>query len=208
MTDGGTAAALLDAAEAAFAEHGIDNVSLRSIMRSARANVAAVHYHYGSRAALERAVLDRVLEPLQRRRLELLDELLAGGEQPAVDDLVQALVRPDFEALLHVGARNPAGARVVGALYCRPPVSVKRHVEHSFRPVAQRFLPHLVAELPHLGPQELSWRVRWSVFAVVGAVLNDDDTIVTADTIDDEVAKVVAVACGALAAPATEKELS
>lgn len=206
MTERQTAVALLDAAEAAFAEHGIDNVSLRSIMRSARANAAAVHYHYGSRAALEEAVLDRVLEPLQRRRLELLDELLAVTERPAIDDVIESLVRPDFEALLDVAARNPAGARVVGALYCRPPASVKRLVEDSFRPVARRFMPHLLAGLPHLGPNELAWRVRWSVFAVLGAVLYDEDTDVTADTIDDEVARLVAAACGALAAPSTEKE--
>ena len=208
MTAQATAGALLDAAEAEFAEHGIHGASLRSIMRSAGANTAAVHYHYGSREELAAAVLDRVLEPLQRRRLELLDAAVASSPtaRPELQSLLDALVRPDFEARLAAGERDPRSARIVGAIYSRPPDFVRSRVEASFAPVARQFVPHLMTVLPVLSPQELSWRVRWNVFGMLGALLASDNVQVTnAETAEAEIARTVAAAAGALLAPPTEE---
>ena len=136
MTEQATATALLDAAEAEFAENGIDRASLRSIMRAAGANSAAVHYHYGSRESLARAVLERILQPLQRRRCELLEAAVAATGRPNLDRAIDALIRPDFEALLAAQDRDPRSTRIVGAIYSRPPAFVKAMVEASFSPVA------------------------------------------------------------------------
>lgn len=196
--------ALLDAAEVAFADEGVDKVSLRAIMRSAGANTAAVHYHYGSRDELAKAVLDRVLKPLQTRRLELLDELLdstaASGTAPTTENLIEALIRPDFEAVIAVADRNPEGARIIGTIYARPSAFVKSLVGDSFAPVARRFLPHLHAALPNLSPAELSWRIRWGLFGILGALLCDEDTIITPKTIEAELARIVTVTVGAVSA--------
>lgn len=50
---------LLDAAEAAFAEGGFKGASVRTITAQARANLGAVTYHFGSKAALFEAVVER-----------------------------------------------------------------------------------------------------------------------------------------------------
>lgn len=50
---------LLDAAEAAFAEGGFKGASVRAITAGARANLGAVTYHFGSKAALFEAVVER-----------------------------------------------------------------------------------------------------------------------------------------------------
>ena len=51
---------LLDAAARLFAERGIDNVSMAEIVRAAdQRNASAVHYHFGSRDEVLRAVLAR-----------------------------------------------------------------------------------------------------------------------------------------------------
>lgn len=185
-----------------FASEGVDNASLRSIMRQADSNPAAVHYHYGSRRELARAVLDRILTPLQDRRLLLLGELCeANGDNPPIEGLIEALIRPDLEAFLTVGQRNPLGARLVGAIYTRPSSFVKSFVEESFSPVAQVFVPHLMRALPDLGPEELSWRVRWAVFGTVGALLSDEDATLTEENVEDELAKLLATSVGALTAP-------
>ena len=47
-----TMEALLDAAEKLFSEHGIQASSLRMITHQAGANLAAVHYHFGSKEGL------------------------------------------------------------------------------------------------------------------------------------------------------------
>lgn len=197
-----TAIALLDAAEIVFATEGVDNASLRSIMRQAGSNPAAVHYHYGSRNELARAVLDRILAPLQDRRLMLLNDLCdIHADQPPINGLIEALVRPDLEAFLAIGQRNPHGARLIGAIYTRPSSFVKSFVEESFSPVAQVFTPHLLRALPELGPEELAWRIRWAVFGTVGALLSDDEATLTEENVEAELAKLLATSIGALTAP-------
>ena len=178
MARAATPDALLDAAEAEFAECGIGEASLRAIMRTAGADPGAVHYHFRTREALAEAVLDRILGPLNSRRLELL----AAAEKTAASDgclipldvLVDALIRPDIEMGLSLEARSKGRARLVGAIYIRPAEFVKTRVEDHFRPVARRFLPHLCAALPDLERDVLAWRVRWYVFGVLGALLSDD----------------------------------
>jgi AcrR family transcriptional regulator len=177
-------------------------VSLRAIMRAAGVNTAAIHYHYGSRDELARAVLKRVLNPLQMRRLQLLDELVSSSEEPpTAQQLVTALIRPDFEAVVTLCDRNPAGAGLIGTIYSRPTAFVKALVEESFAPVADAFLPYLLTALPHLSPAELSWRVRWAVFGVLGAVLCADETEITGAHVEGELARGTAVTVGALEAP-------
>jgi AcrR family transcriptional regulator len=88
---------LLDAAARLFAERGIDNVSIAEIVRTAhQRNASAVHYHFGSRDEILRAVLARHVPVIADRRHELLEQ--ARG-QPAVDvrSAAEAIVRPITE---------------------------------------------------------------------------------------------------------------
>ena len=63
----GTARALLEASRRLFAAHGFDGASIREITRTAGANLGAVTYHFGSKAALYTAVLRAVIGPLRDR---------------------------------------------------------------------------------------------------------------------------------------------
>ena len=68
-----SALALIYAAEKLFAEHGIASVSLRQINQAANhRNIAAAHYHFGSRDGLVKAVLHHRWHRLDRRRREML----------------------------------------------------------------------------------------------------------------------------------------
>ena len=62
---------LLDTAERLFAEHGIDATSLRTITSEAAANLAAVHYHFGSKDGLIQEVFARRFDPLNEDRLQI-----------------------------------------------------------------------------------------------------------------------------------------
>src|SRR3954468_22077976 len=70
-----TATRLVLAAEALFADGGEESTSLRAIAREARSNAAAVHYHFGGRDELLRAVLRRHFDPVHSERLRLVDQL-------------------------------------------------------------------------------------------------------------------------------------
>lgn len=87
---------LLLAAESLFAERGIDAVSLRAIMAAAGANVASVHYHFGSKDALVQALIKERGGQVSARRNELLDDLERADELN-VRMLAEAFVQPVLE---------------------------------------------------------------------------------------------------------------
>lgn len=87
---------LLETAERLYAERGLDGVSLREITEAAgQRNNAAVHYHFGGRDGLVRALFELRFTALDRRRADLLAAL---GAQPSLEDLVRVLVVPFAEA--------------------------------------------------------------------------------------------------------------
>lgn len=86
---------LILAAEALFAERGIDGVSLREINIAAKQrNTSAAHYHFGSKDALIDAIFEYRRSEIGRRRDELLDELERSGRATDLRALVEALVMP------------------------------------------------------------------------------------------------------------------
>src|SRR5918996_5272493 len=94
-----TREALLDAAEALFSEHGIQASSLRMITHQAGANLAAVHYHFGSKEGLVRAVFSRRLKPLNEERLRLLAGCgLEGNPANGVEQVLYAFLAPAMRA--------------------------------------------------------------------------------------------------------------
>jgi len=93
----GTREKLIDQAARAFAEHGVYGASLIDITRRAgQKNRGALHYHFGSRAGVLTAVLERHVEFLARREGELLDIALARPEDD-VKSVIEAIVRPATE---------------------------------------------------------------------------------------------------------------
>ncbi|MEM7288594.1 MAG: TetR/AcrR family transcriptional regulator [Actinomycetota bacterium] len=192
-----TIVALLDAAEDRFAVDGISSASLRAVMRQAGVDPGAVHYHFKGRESLAEAVLDRVLVPLNDRRLELLEHL---GPSPTLPALVEALVRPDIDAATTLESRGAGRGRLMGAIYLEPERFVTELVQRRFVPVATAFQPHLAAALPQVPPDLLAWRVRWCVFGTLGAILADPDELGRRDP-DELASLVVSTLVPALAGP-------
>ena len=60
-----TRARVLNAAARLFAERGLARVTVRDICKKARANVAAVNYHFGGKDGLYRAVMQVAMETMQ-----------------------------------------------------------------------------------------------------------------------------------------------
>src|SRR6478752_5764427 len=74
-TSAGTKTRILDAGERLFVEHGFEATSLRSLTTAAGVNLAAVHYHFGSKEELFQAVLTRRLDPMNQERIDLLEKV-------------------------------------------------------------------------------------------------------------------------------------
>jgi AcrR family transcriptional regulator len=90
----GTRERLLEVAEELYGGQGIDAVSLREIQRvSGVKNVNALQYHFGDRAGLLTALLEKHSYDVELRRHALLDRYEAAGEQN-LRALAEALVQP------------------------------------------------------------------------------------------------------------------
>lgn len=83
-----TQALLISTAERLFAERGIDGVSLSEINRVAgQRNKSALHYHFGSRDGLLKALLEKHRHRIDAQRAQMLDQF----ESPETLTLHQAL---------------------------------------------------------------------------------------------------------------------
>jgi AcrR family transcriptional regulator len=199
-----TTTAILDAAEQLFAAHGYDATSIREITRHAGVNVAAVHYHFGDKPAVLRAVTSRVVDPLNARRFRLLElaEATAAPDPPPLAAVMNAFVRPDIDVLLELHQRGPTVAHFLGRIYSDPTPWVRQMTAEQFAEAEQRFFPVIAAALPHLSPEELGWRMRRFAAVLVHTFATWPSDGMDDATADLTVRRLVNFAVPALRAPA------
>src|SRR2546427_5381031 len=91
---------ILDTAEGLFGERGYAATSLRQIISEAGVNLAAIHYHFGSKEELLDEVVLRKAAPVNAARLAMLDhaEREAGGAPLRVEAVLEALLVPMAKA--------------------------------------------------------------------------------------------------------------
>ncbi len=91
---------MLDSAEKLFAKEGFHGTSVRAITSEAGAHLASINYHFGSKEALLKEVLERRLLPINKDRLEMLEAALSQavqeGRPPSVMEIVRAFADPLF----------------------------------------------------------------------------------------------------------------
>lgn len=111
---------LLDAAVVLFAERGLRGASLREINEAAgQRNTNALHYHFGDRDGLIRAVTARHTAVLGARQRELFEACSAEGTTGDLRTLVGVLARPPAEYVTH-GRVQAAWVRVSAQLLTSP----------------------------------------------------------------------------------------
>jgi AcrR family transcriptional regulator len=168
--DQSTRRRLVAVAERLFAERGIGFVSVRDITTEARANTAAISYHFGSKDGLLEAIVAERAAQLGRRRNELLDAIEAAP-RPELRDLVAALVMPiaELAADLDGGGRN--WIRVKADLRGKPEMTAM--LEAAFEPYTRRYLEVLERVTPLLSPEERVARFAVAKEAVELVFAND-----------------------------------
>lgn len=159
---------ILDAAERLFAERGIRGASLRAITDEARVNLAAVHYHFGSKDALVLAVFRRRLVAVNRERLRLLDAAETAGsrEGPALEAIVEALLAPVLRLVRDAGDGGRHFARLMGRSVMDPDADLHQKLFAEFGPVLERFEAAFQRALPCLPPAEILWRMFFTIGAM------------------------------------------
>lgn len=158
-----TKSRILDAAERLFAHNGIDATSLRSIIAEAGVNLAAVHYHFGSKEQLLRAVLGRRLRPINEQRLAALAALEreAAGEPIAVGKLVEIF----FSPMVALAETEWMFGMLLGRVLAEPEFFFGKVAPEEFKEVRQAFRAAFQQSLPELPDDELFWRLMLGIGA-------------------------------------------
>ena len=138
---------LLAVAERLFARDGIDGVSVRSITIEAEANIAAVHYHFGGKPDLVRALVERRVDEVNAARLVMLR---AAERAPAVTARDIAVVWIEPLARLALDPERRAYLGFLVALQHAGPTMRALGTE-AFRPHFPRHDVLLTRAFPHLG---------------------------------------------------------
>lgn len=155
---------ILNAAEALFAEHPFDAVSLRDITLGADVTLALASYHFGSKEALFEAVVARRADILCRMRRERLDALA----NPDVGQLLDAFMRPLFEK---AGSGEPGWRD-----YLRVLARLGEHerwldlISRHFDATARVFLDALQKSLPGADPRDVARAFTFVLEAMLKAV--------------------------------------
>lgn len=213
-----TKASLLDAAEALFAELGFAGASLRAITARADVNIAAAHYHFGSKESLLRAVVARRLRPVNRARLEHLDRLEAAvagsGRTPSLISIVEAFLGPVLTSCATMPDGGRTFAQLLGRVLMGHDERLRAILHDELTEVISRFVPAFGAALPHLSDGELLMRIHFMVGALAHTVGGRDMlSVVFKDRLDvdnlDAMARgLVDFVTAGLSAPASQTPVS
>jgi AcrR family transcriptional regulator len=166
MPPSDTRTQILDAAERLFAEHGFRGTSVRAITDLAGANLAAVGYHFGSKADLLAAVIRRVVEPIIAAQDAGLDRLLAQTPDPPVSELVAAFAGPLFDEMPADAEGGARRSRLIVTIFGDPAEEMRSWTGSAEDTVRDRYLAAFGRALPGLSPPELWFRMR-GILAVV-----------------------------------------
>lgn len=149
---------ILDAAEALFAEHGYDGVTLRQISTQAGVDVALASYHFGKKLDLFQAVFDRRAATLNDSRREALHacQEKAGKRGPTVEQIIEAFLRP-LELAQETGDEGWRHYLALIAYINNSPYWGPRMMSQLFDELVQEFIEALKKALPGAREEDIYW---------------------------------------------------
>lgn len=151
-----TRARIVAAAEAEFADHGFDGVSVRQIAMRAEVPVALINYHFGSKEGLYRAIFEM-------RAPMIIDQRIAGLRlaemEPDQDRKVEMIVKAVLVPNLHMRSteKNSGYARILAREVSDPKSHQRKVIQEFFDPIAYKVMEALRSALPDRSVEEINW---------------------------------------------------
>lgn len=175
---GDTKARILDATEKLFTEVGYEATSLRQVTSRAIVNLAAVNYHFRSKDIMMHAVLSRRLDPLNARRLALLDACEARwpGHSIRCEHVMGALFVPALQMGRDPALGGPSFLRLLGRVYSDTSPFIQQYLLEHYAPVYGRFFEAFARAIPALPRHELGWRLQFALKALAGVLAGEELT--------------------------------
>ena len=155
---------LLDAAGEVFTKRGFRNSTIREICRRARANLAAVNYHFGDKERLYAAVLEYAHARGREQYPLASDE---GADLPP-EERLHAFIHHVVFSLFAEGVPSWPGQLMAQEMR-EPTAGLDALVEKTIRPMSEK-LAAIVGEL--LGARGTAERIRLCQMSIIGQCLH------------------------------------
>jgi len=199
---------ILDAAEYLFADKGFNGTSLREITSQAEVNLAAVNYHFGSKKELIKAVMSRYMNELSPRLESSLQVLCDSDQQPTLVDVFSAFIEP----LLSLNDYKENGTshflQLLGRGYTDSQGFLRWFLTTQYPNVISNFVDAVQKAYPELTPEEIFWRLHFTMGTVVFTMSSSDALIDIAESdfgkkmdISGVIRKVIPYVAAGVAAP-------
>jgi len=168
---------ILDAAEQLFAEHGFNGTSLREITSQAEVNLAAVNYHFGSKKELIKAVMSRYLNELSPKLSSALTALIKKETAPTLVEVFTAFVEPltSLNTFKENGTSN--FLQLLGRGYTDSQGFLRWFLTTQYPEVISSFVEAVQKAYPELTPEEIFWRLHFTMGTVVFTMSSSDALI-------------------------------
>ena len=158
---------ILDAAEALFAERGLNGVTLRDVAQQVGVHTTLLHYYFDDKKSLFEAVFARRAGVTAGRRMEALDRYEAeAGDNPTVEGALHAFLDTDLDLYIQGGEAwmnySAFCARVSNTLEGAALMDV------HFDPVVLRLIGILKRAMPDMPDEDVFWGYHF----VTGALMN------------------------------------
>jgi AcrR family transcriptional regulator len=156
---------LMDASEQLFAEHGWNAVSIRTIVAAAGVNLAALHYHFGSKEQLLSEIFTARAKPIAEERVRLLAEIDLEND-PSLERILEAFLRPALTIGSDVRFGGRAFVKLRARLATEPEAVSRKILANAFDESSGEFLQALARALPDIPRGELEWRFHFMLGAM------------------------------------------
>ncbi|MFV9473026.1 TetR/AcrR family transcriptional regulator [Advenella sp. RU8] len=163
---------ILNTAESLFVQYGYEGTSLRQLTSEAKVNLAAIHYHFGSKESLVHAVLKRRLEWINQERLRILDELehQAMGHPLKPSQIVDAFFGTLLRQAMNQDNDNAIVLRLLARTMSDPSRFIKTLFAQEHAEVIDRYKAALFKALPGVPEAEILWRFHFMLGATSHAL--------------------------------------
>ncbi|MWN04753.1 transcriptional regulator, TetR family [Gilliamella bombicola] len=165
-----TADKLLNSAERLFAQASYSEVSIRDITEDAGVKLALVHYHFGSKEELFKAVIRRRIGKLSSDRIRLLNyyKNQNGDEPMSLEKIVESFLAPYLYNTLYGGEGWRYYAINVARLLSSGSALGLSILCEQFDPYAEFF----IVELKRAYPSATKEQIHWGFDFLVGLMCN------------------------------------
>jgi AcrR family transcriptional regulator len=157
---------ILDTAERLFSTKGVNTVSLRDINTAAGVSQGVLHYHFGGRDGLLKAILERRLPTLAEQRQAMLQELLDSKKTPSLQQLAEIIVMPLARLAIENGKGGQRFIKLLAHLNLEQNRIYQVESAKYSAPIEKQLSAWMIARFPDVPLETMELRLTMALHAM------------------------------------------